>query len=163
MKTKVYKQHKHRFKGPQEPKRRLYTKTDEETKKEYRECWDLERSLAKKYKRQMRRCFYVHSLEECQKTCNNLCERLGVRRMPWLYHKPRQQWLEASYNRGKDIVLADNRILLRTLLHELAHYVVFRERLSGRGNGSRGHSKDFLWVLEWLYEMYFEDNSEEKP
>lgn len=156
MKTKQYKRHKHRPKGLQEPKRHLYTKTDEETEREYRECWALEKKMITKYKKQLRQCSYIDTLGECQKICNDLCERLGIRRMPWLYHKPRHHWLETSYNCGKDIVLADPRITLRVLLHELAHYILYRERgLSGWGNGSMCHSKDFLWVLELLWNMYF--------
>lgn len=153
--NKIPKRLKHKPKHPQEPKRHLYTKTSYETEKEYRECWALERRMAKKYKRQLRHCWFVDTLDQCQVICNDLCQRLGVRRMPWLHHKPREAWKEASYNSGKDIVLADHRIRLTTVLHELAHYIVYRERLSSWGGGSKAHSRDFLWILELLYDMHF--------
>lgn len=154
--TKQHKQHKHKPKHhPPEPERHLYTKTGEETRKEYGQYWALEKELTRKYKKQLRQGHTIGSLEECQKICNYLCEQLGVRRMPWVYHIPKDAWKETSYNSGKVIVLAERIISTRTVLHELAHYICFREGLKMRGCGSRGHSSDYLWVLELLWNTYF--------
>lgn len=119
-------------------------KAQQEHDKEYGECRKVEKAYAKRLAKYRN----PGSLPEAQDVCNRVCAALFIARNPHVYIVPCHSMV-AGYCAGKDIVIQSNFISLRVLLHELAHYIVFRERLRGR------HHDDFLWVLEMIYECFF--------
>lgn len=95
----------------------------------------------------------IHDLDEAFSVCKRICVRMGVTRYPHIYQIAPTGWV-SGYCSGKNIVLQSHRIGTRTLLHELAHYIVFRERLSGKDGTIKSHGKDYLWVLDMVYRVF---------
>jgi len=121
-------------------------KYKDENEKEYGEC----RKIEAKHSNRLSKHIYPKDLTEAKLICNRICSSLGVKRNPHLYQYINVGGLVSGYCAGKNIVIQCNHINLRVLLHELAHYVVFRERLTGI------HHKDYLWVLDSIYTCFFD-------
>jgi len=142
---------------PPTPERVVFPYSREEADKEYGECRELEKELHRKYKGvlQARRCM-EYSLSNMRWIADNLCERLGSRKVDVVHLPPKQN--ECSHYDGTFIVLAHyyfGEYSISTLLHELAHHIVRREGMKSGSKESRCHSGDFLLVLEMLYDMWY--------
>jgi len=154
----MYKRTQVYISKPPTPERVVFKLSKEETDKEYRECHELERGLHRKHKSvlQIRRRMR-YTLSNLQWITDNLCERLGSRKVK-VAHLP-AGGKECSHYDGQFIVIANwglGEYSISTLLHELAHHIVCKEdKMTAWSKESRCHSKDFLWVLEMLWDMWY--------
>jgi len=114
--------------------------------KEYAECWQIERKHRAKLAP-----WHFDSTKEATDACLDILASFGCRGAPEVVHLP-VGWghknAPGGYQRGKYLVVQRAMICVATVLHELAHYIVHKENLSGT------HNKDFLWVLELVYDTY---------
>jgi hypothetical protein len=154
----MYKRTRVHIPKPPTPERHIFPLTREEADKEYKECHELEKELHRKYKSvlQVRRRMR-YTLPNLQWIADNLCERLGSRKVK-VVHLPAGS-KECSHYNGQFIVVAHwglGEYSISTLLHELAHHIVRKEdKMTSWSKECRCHSKDFLWVLEMLWDMWY--------
>jgi len=142
---------------PPIPERYVFSYTREEADKEYGECKRLEKELHRKYKSvlQIRRSMR-YTLSNLQWIADDLCKRLGSRKVK-VAHLPAGN-KECSHYDGQFIVVAHwglGEYSISTLLHELAHHIVRKEGMRSWSKESHCHSKDYLWVLEMLWDMWY--------
>jgi hypothetical protein len=132
---------------PPEPVEFRYTRQQADV--EYKECHEVE----EKWRKKLKLGWKVLTPTEAVILLKKMCDQLGVRRYPRLYC---YQFLGGtSYCCGNKIVIAyASHMTVRTLLHELAHFVVSRERLTGHTKIHESHGRDYLWVLDMLYQAY---------
>lgn len=111
-------------------------------RKEYGECSALERKV--KLPRKAREI--TLSLKEAQIIVDKLWDDLGCSRKVRVYESRKPY----CYCNGRNLYLWPI-VGMDILLHELAHAIVWQERLSGVHNG------DYLWVLKMLREKVSAD------
>jgi hypothetical protein len=154
----MYKRTRVYISKPPTPERVVFKLSKEETDKEYKECRKLEKELHRKYKSvlQVRRRM-EYTLSNMQWIADDLCKKLGSQKVK-VAQLPPQDYKECSHYDGKFIVLARRYLgewTISTLLHELAHHIVRKEGMRSWNSESHCHSKDYLWVLEMLWDMWY--------
>lgn len=114
---------------------------------EYSECRKIEKNFLKLWKG-IKYC----NIPGAQRLSNQLCQRLGVQRMPKIRlmdENNKFRKFAVGYQHGPEIYFRDEKPWVVTVIHETAHYIVWRERMQG------AHNEDFLWVESALFSLMF--------
>lgn len=110
---------------------------------EYRACIQVEKIIPDVY------C----NLQDAKNLANKICQAIRIRRMPHLYVSIIENPFIVAYQSGKETHFRCERISLKTLIHELTHYIGYRENLYG----TSGHGKDFQNWEKFLIEVLFSE------
>jgi len=121
----------------------------EATKIAVKEEYNKSEKITRKYHKKLHKKWKGINLGEACLLVSQLCTSIGIR-------PPKKIILNSSHPQGiscagwydnQKIHFTSFHISITTLIHELAHHVIRTEKLSGE------HDKDFLWILEMLYQL----------